>query len=129
MLLLRGFQQKEHQVEKCLTKPYFKTGKTTGNLSTYRSFEPNARVIFPYRKSRNGKLKLIPLTKIELCYPGLYEYLMHIKPILSKPSRDIQPAQRLLTSGIAMVAINVWRLVKFLRKSSWAFLRRRRNML
>lgn len=86
--------KREHQVEKCLTKPYFKTGKTTGNLSTYRSFEPNAKVIFPYRKSRNGKLKLIPLTKIEQCYPGLYEYLMQIKPVLTKTSRDIQPAPK-----------------------------------
>ncbi len=86
--------KEEHQVEKCVTKPYFKTGKTKGNLNSYRSFEPNARVIFPYHKERNGKLELIPLTKIARSYPCLYEYLLQIKPILSKPSRDIKPTPK-----------------------------------
>lgn len=86
--------KEEQQVEKCVTKPYFKTGKTKGNLYTYRSFKPNARVIFPYHKARNEKLELISLTKIARCYPFLYKYLMQIKPILSKPSRDIQPSPK-----------------------------------
>lgn len=89
-----GPDKKEHRVETAATKPYFKTSGNKGNLNTYNSFEPNARVIFPYRKNRKGKLKLLPLTKIQQKYPYLYDYLMLMKPTLSKPSRDIQPVPK-----------------------------------
>lgn len=89
-----GPDKKEHQVETSVTKPYFKTSGNKRNLNTYRSFEPNARVIFPYRKNRKGKLELLPLDKIRQKYTYLYDYLMLMKPSLSKPSRDIQPVPK-----------------------------------
>ena len=80
---------REWQVEKTLTKPYFKTSRQDDSLGTYKKFKPNARVIFPYKKKRNGKLDIIPLKDIERRYPHLYEYLIAHEEILN--SRDIKP--------------------------------------
>lgn len=78
------------EIEKSLTKPYFQTERTSG-LSSYNSFTPNARVIFPYFKDGNGKLQVIPFE--ELCdkYPLGYSYIMSHQDELNRPSRDIKP--------------------------------------
>lgn len=86
-----GADKKEHQIEKAATKPYLKTERGEESLNTYRSFQPNARVVFPYRKNKKGKLDLIKLSSIQKKMPCLYHYLMENKNILAKPSRDIQP--------------------------------------
>lgn len=86
-----AFNGKEYQIEKAVTKPYFKTARGVDALNTYRTFAPNARVVFPYQKGANGHLTLIPLSQIEREYPLLYRFLLDAKPELAKPSRDIQP--------------------------------------
>lgn len=86
-----GADKKEHHVEKQATKPFFKTGRGDYALNTYRSFLPNARVIFPYCKNKEGKLDLLRLSVIQEKMPCLYDYLMENKSILSNPSRNILP--------------------------------------
>jgi len=83
---------REWKVEKKVTKPYFQTSRGDDGLSTYRTFKPNSRVIFPYKKKRNGNLELIPLSTIQRNFPYLYAYLQANKATLLK--RDIQPEPR-----------------------------------
>lgn len=78
------------EIEKSLTKPYFKTVRDYG-LSSYNSFMPNARVIFPYDKDENGKLQIIPLRRLVVEYPLGYEYIMAYQHELNRRSRDIKP--------------------------------------
>ncbi len=78
------------KIEKSLTKPYFKTVKDYG-LSSYNSFKPNARVIFPYFKDEEGKLQVIPLEELASIYPFGYSYIMAHKNELDRKKRDIKP--------------------------------------
>ena len=87
----KAFDGNEYEVEKAVTKPYFKTAQGANAMSTYRTFKPNACVFFPYKKNNNGYLQLIPLTTIQRRYPLFYAFLMAAKPELNKASRDIQP--------------------------------------
>lgn len=87
----KAFDGNEYEVEKAVTKPYFKTVQGTDAMNTYRTFKPNARVIFPYNRDNDGHLQLIPLKIIQRRYPLFYEFLMAAKPELNKASRDIQP--------------------------------------
>lgn len=87
----KAFDGNEYEVEKAVTKPYFKTAQGVAAMSTYRTFKPNARVFFPYKKDNDGHLQLIPLATIQRRYPLFYTFLMAAKPELSKGSRDIQP--------------------------------------
>ena len=79
------------QIEKKVTKPYFKTVSGDDSLNTYRTFKPNARVIFPYKRRTDGKLDVIKLDTIQRKYPYFYNYLCVIKPELDRPDRDIKP--------------------------------------
>lgn len=87
----KAFDGNEYEVEKAVTKPYFKTAQGAAAMSTYRTFKSNARVFFPYKKDNDGHLQLIPLATIQRRYPLFYTFLMAAKPELSKGSRDIQP--------------------------------------
>lgn len=87
----KAFDGNEYEVEKAVTKPYFKTAQGAHAMSTYRTFKPNARVFFPYKKDNDGHLQLISLTTIQRYYPLFYAFLMAAKPELNKASRDIQP--------------------------------------
>jgi Type I restriction-modification system methyltransferase subunit len=80
----------DNQIETAFTKPYFKTSSGADNLYTYRSFKPNARVIYPYIKKK-GKVELIPLDVIEKKFPFAYKYLQEHKAELDNPKRDIKP--------------------------------------
>ncbi len=82
---------KNWKVEKEVTRPYFQTSSGDDGLNTYRTFKPNARVVFPYRKNDAGKLEMIPLDDIKKDYPKLYKYLIAHKSILNATSRDIKP--------------------------------------
>jgi hypothetical protein len=53
----------EYKIEKEITKPYFKTTSGEDNLYTYRTFKPNARVIYPYTQTESS-VELIPLDEI-----------------------------------------------------------------
>ena len=79
------------KVEKEVTRPYFQTSTGDDALNTYRTFKPNACVIFPYRKNDNDKLEMIPLDDIMHDYPKLYKYLFAHEDILNAASRDIKP--------------------------------------
>lgn len=81
----------EWQIEKEVTRPYFQTPRGDSGLNAYRTFKPNACVIFPYRKNEKEKLELIPLDEIESEYPLLFKYLTAHINILNSPKRDIQP--------------------------------------
>ena len=87
----KAFDGNEYEVEKAVTKPYFKTAQGAAAMSTYRTFKPNARLFCPYKKDNDGHLQLIPLATIQRRYPLFYTFLMAAKPELSKGSRDIQP--------------------------------------
>lgn len=87
----KAFDGNEYEVEKVVTKPYYKTSQGIDALSTYRTFQPNARVFFPYEKDSNGHLQLIPLVSIQKRYPLFYAFLMAAKPVLDNSKRDIQP--------------------------------------
>jgi len=80
---------RDWQVEKEVTKPYFQTSRGDDGLSTYRTFKPNSRVIFPYKKKKNGNLELIPLATIQRDFPYLYAYFQAHKTRLQM--RDIKP--------------------------------------
>ena len=78
------------EIEKSLTKPYFVTVKDYG-LSSYNSFRPNARVIFPYFKDENGKLQIMPLEELASNYPLGHAYIIAHKHELNRKNRDIKP--------------------------------------
>ena len=88
----KAFNGQTYHIEKAVTKPYFKTSQGVKSLNTYRTFVPNARVVFPYKRGKNGKLELISLQVIQRKYPLLYAFLQDAKAELDKPSRDIQPS-------------------------------------
>ncbi len=77
-----------YKIEKTITKPYFQTSSGEDNLYTYRSFKPNARVIFPYFFD-DHRPDLISLEKMSENFPEAYSYLIKNRPELSK--RDIKP--------------------------------------
>ncbi|MGQ0829534.1 MAG: Eco57I restriction-modification methylase domain-containing protein, partial [Bacteroidota bacterium] len=79
-----------YKIEKAITKPYFQTSSGEDNLNTYRTFKPNARVIYPYENSEKG-VEIIPLTAVQKKYPLAYDYFQKHKAILNNPKRDIKP--------------------------------------
>ena len=80
----------DYKIEKEITKPYFQTSSGEDNLYTYRTFKPNARVIYPYEPTKTG-VDVIPLTTIQKKFPLAYDYLQKHKAILNNPKRDIKP--------------------------------------
>lgn len=79
---------KTWQVEKELTRPYFKTSQGSDNMNTYRPFSPNAFVIYPYLKTDQG-VEFVDIDTLEKEYPHLFAYLLEYKDALEK--RDIKP--------------------------------------
>ncbi len=80
----------EYKIEKEITKPYFQTLSGEDNLNTYRTFIPNARVIYPYTQTKIG-VDIMPLTSIKKKFPLASGYLQKHKAILNSPTRDIKP--------------------------------------
>jgi len=80
----------DYKIEKRITKPYFQTSSGEDNLNTYRTFKPNARVIYPYQNTKKG-VEVISLTHIQKKYPLAFDYLQKHKAILNNPKRDIKP--------------------------------------
>ena len=81
-------KETEYKIEKKITKPYFQTSSGEDNLNTYRTFKPNARVIYPYTPTKTG-VDIIPLAAIQKKFPLAYAYLQKHKAILN--NRDIKP--------------------------------------
>ena len=80
----------EYRIEKKITKPYFQTSAGEDNLNTYRTFKPNARVIYPYTPTKSG-VEIIPLAALQKKFPLAYGYLQKHKSVLNNPKRDIKP--------------------------------------
>jgi hypothetical protein len=80
----------DYKIEKEINKPYFQTSSGEDNLNTYRTFKPNARVIYPYKTTNTG-VNIIPLSTIQKKFPLTYDYLQKHKAILNNPKRDIKP--------------------------------------
>ena len=80
----------DYKIEKAITKPYFQTSSGEDNLNTYRTFKPNARVIYPYENTIKG-IEIIPLITIQKKYPLAFAYFQKHKAILNNPKRDIKP--------------------------------------
>ncbi|MFL0095489.1 Eco57I restriction-modification methylase domain-containing protein [Tenacibaculum maritimum] len=81
---------KEWKVEKELTRPYYKTAGGTANLNTYRPFNPNAFVIYPYLKTENG-IEFVDIEQLKAGYPNTFSFLEAYKDVLNNPKRDIKP--------------------------------------
>lgn len=81
---------KKWKIEKKLTRPYFKTTRGQDRLYTYRPFKPNRKVIYPYKKTKNG-VEFVDINELFKNYPEAYKYLHHYKDQLNDPERDIQP--------------------------------------
>lgn len=80
----------DFKIDKTITKPYFQTSSGEDNLNTYRTFKPNARVIYPYQNTKKG-VEIISLADIQKEYPLAFDYLQKHKAILNNPKRDIKP--------------------------------------
>jgi hypothetical protein len=80
----------DYKIEKAITKPYFQTSSGEDNLNTYRTFKPNARVIYPYQNTKKG-VEIISLTDIQKKYPFAFGYFQKHKAILNNLKRDIKP--------------------------------------
>jgi hypothetical protein len=78
------------KIEKTITRPYFQTSTGDDNLNTYRPFKPNAMVIYPYKATKKG-VDLLSLIEIKKNFPAAYKYILHNKPALDNPKRDIKP--------------------------------------
>lgn len=89
------FEKKDvsYKIEKDLTKPYYETVRKKNGikLNTYRTLNPNARVIFPY-KIIKGKAVFIPINDLKKDFPFAYKYLLANKKRLTE--RDIQPVPK-----------------------------------
>ena len=63
---------KSFEIEKSITKPYFKpTKKAEKGLNSYSILSTDKKIIFPYDDSG----RLIPLDMLETGYPGVFKYL------------------------------------------------------
>lgn len=80
----KACNNQDYKIEKELIKPYYETERGKNRFETYKKFEPNAHVIFPYKIKENGKVALISLREIETKHPFLYKYLSDFKSILQK---------------------------------------------
>ncbi len=89
---LTAHNKREYKIEKSVTKPYYQTPKGSDTFSSFRAFEPNRRVIFPYMRDRSGNLRLLRLEEIKKKHPCLYAYLLDLKAELCK--RDIKPVPK-----------------------------------
>lgn len=78
------------KVEKEVTRPYFQTSDGNDNLYTYRLFQPNSIVIYPYKKTANG-IEFIKIADLKAKYPFAYAYLNYHKKELADPKRDVKP--------------------------------------
>lgn len=89
--------EKEFKIEKEVVRPYYETPKTISEdrLNTYKKFEPNSFVIYPY-KSVDGEVKFIEIEELQERYPECYNYFLKNKEkfIYSAKGgiRDIKPA-------------------------------------
>lgn len=86
----------EYKIEKKVVRPYYETPNTESDdsLSTYKRFEPNSFVIYPY-KSVDDKVQFIEIEELQEHYSECYNYFVKNKEkfIYSAKGgkRDIKP--------------------------------------
>lgn len=93
---IKASNQREYKLEKGVTKPYYETDKRHGiRFETYKEFEPNAHVIFPYKKKKKNTKKgkkegvaLMSLVELQRKFPYTYQYLSDFKEVLEQRSMD-----------------------------------------
>ena len=89
--------EEEYKIEKEVVRPYYETPnvESDDSLSTYKRFEPNSFVIYPY-KSVDDKVRFIEIKELQEHYPECYNYFVKNKEkfIYSAKGgkRDIKPA-------------------------------------
>lgn len=79
-----------YNVEKELTRPYFRTGRGDETLYTYRDVQPNTFVIYPYRKVDN-RVVLVEYDDLKRNFPNLFDFLQVIRNKLDNDTRSIKP--------------------------------------
>lgn len=81
----------QYHIEKEVTRPYFETDRSTeDHFYTYKDVEPNAFVIYPYKKA-GEKVVLIEYSELQQDYPRLFDFLQVIKEHLKNDKRSIKP--------------------------------------
>lgn len=81
----------EYQVEEALTRPYFETPRSgEDNFYSYKDVEPNAIVLYPYRKV-DGRVRFIDYDDLKAHYPHMFAFLQVVKPFLDDGKRSIKP--------------------------------------
>ncbi|RON17562.1 adenine methyltransferase [Pseudomonas brassicacearum] len=80
-----------HCVEKELTRPYFQTQRSgDDHFYTYKDVEPNAFVIYPYKKVSNS-IELVEYHELKKNYPKMYDFLHVVKVHLDNVNRSVKP--------------------------------------
>lgn len=81
----------QYQVEKELTRPYFETVRNgEDHFYTYKDVEPNAFVIYPYKKVGN-KVEFIEYDELQQNYPKMFDFLQVVEKHLNNGKRSIKP--------------------------------------
>ncbi|KAA1189343.1 Eco57I restriction-modification methylase domain-containing protein [Photorhabdus heterorhabditis] len=81
----------QYQVEKELTRPYFETVRNgEDHFYTYKDVEPNAFVIYPYKKV-GEKVFFIEYEELQQDFPKMFEFLQIVKEHLNNEKRSIMP--------------------------------------
>ena len=85
------YDGKEYHIEKELTRPYFETNRSgDDNFYTYKDVEPNAFVVYPYKKV-GERIRFIEYDEMKHHYPKLFDFLHVVKVHLNDKRRSIKP--------------------------------------
>ncbi len=88
---------KIYKIERSIVRPYYETPQANAldALSTYRYFQANSYVIYPYYKDNDGSINFITIEKLEKQYPLAYKYITENKDKFVYSARggkrDIKP--------------------------------------
>ncbi|HIF9462946.1 TPA: Eco57I restriction-modification methylase domain-containing protein [Photobacterium damselae] len=81
----------QYQVEKELTRPYFETVRNgEDHFYTYKDVEPNAFVIYPYKKVGN-RVVFIEYDELQQNFPKMFDFLQVVEKHLNNGKRSIKP--------------------------------------
>jgi type I restriction-modification system DNA methylase subunit len=80
-----------HHVEEGLTRPYFETQRSGDeHFYTYKDVEPNAFVIYPYKKV-GDRIVFVEYDELRTNYPKMFDFLHIVKKNLNNEKRSIKP--------------------------------------
>ncbi|MFW1954492.1 Eco57I restriction-modification methylase domain-containing protein [Acinetobacter guillouiae] len=85
------YQNDIYHVEKELTRPYFETQRSgDDHFYTYKDVEPNAFVIYPYKKV-DSNIVFVEYEELRTHFPKMFDFLQAVKEHLDNDKRSIQP--------------------------------------